>query len=237
MAYFYLDNFAPMAYTWTMVGVGITVLETKAFAARAKGRMSAAEIERAIETIARDPLCGDLIQGTGGIRHGRNSQGPFCHRRPGQERRCSDRLSLLQRVDAGLSSDRVRQEREGQSHESRAQRPRSGRPGAASKLWRIIMAKEAFDSIMAGLSDAVAYAKGDKSRGTARVIEVPTVDVAAARKKLGLTQEGFASVFRVSVGTVRNWEQKRRRPEGPAKVLLAMIERDPEAVLRTLHGL
>ncbi len=99
------------------------------------------------------------------------------------------------------------------------------------------MAKEAFDSIMAGLSDAVAYAKGDKSRGTAHVVEVPTVDVAAARKKLGLTQEGFASVFRVSVGTVRNWEQKRRRPEGPARVLLAMIERDPEAVLRTLHGL
>ncbi|MHA1153292.1 MAG: helix-turn-helix domain-containing protein [Alphaproteobacteria bacterium] len=99
------------------------------------------------------------------------------------------------------------------------------------------MAKKAFDSIMAGLSDAVAYAKDDKSRGKAHVVEVPTVDVAAARKKLGLTQEGFSSVFRVSVGTVRNWEQKRRRPEGPAKVLLAMIERDPEAVLRTLHGL
>ncbi len=44
------------------------MVETKAFATRAKGRMSAVEIERAIETIARDPLCGDLIQGTGGIR-------------------------------------------------------------------------------------------------------------------------------------------------------------------------
>ncbi len=99
------------------------------------------------------------------------------------------------------------------------------------------MAKDAFDSIMAGLSDAVSYARGDKSRGKARVVRVPTVDVAAARKKLGLTQEGFATVFGVSVGTVRNWEQKRRRPEGPAKVLLAMIDKDPEAVLRTLHDL
>jgi putative transcriptional regulator len=99
------------------------------------------------------------------------------------------------------------------------------------------MAKEAFDTIMAGLSDALAYAQGDKSRGKERIVEVPTVDVAAARKKLGLTQVDFAHVFGVSLGTVRNWEQKRRRPEGPARVLLAMIDKDPEAVLRTLHGL
>ena len=46
----------------------VPVVETKAFTGRAKGRMSAAEVDRAIEVIARDPLCGDLIQGTGGIR-------------------------------------------------------------------------------------------------------------------------------------------------------------------------
>ncbi len=99
------------------------------------------------------------------------------------------------------------------------------------------MAKEAFDNIMAGLSDALAYAQGDKSRGKERTVEVPAVDVAAARKKLGRTQADFAHVFGVSLGTVRNGEQRRRRPEGPARVLLAMIDTDPEAVLRTLHGL
>ncbi len=99
------------------------------------------------------------------------------------------------------------------------------------------MAKEAFGNIMAGLSDALAYAQGDKSRGKKHLVKVPVVDVAAARKKLGLTQVDFASVFGVSVGTLRNWEQKRRRPEGPAKVLLAMIDKDPAAVLRTLHDL
>ena len=46
----------------------VTVVETKAFTGRAKGRMSAVEVDRAIEVIARDPLCGDLIQGTGGVR-------------------------------------------------------------------------------------------------------------------------------------------------------------------------
>ena len=227
-----------MAYIWVMLETRVTVVETKAFTGRAKGRMSAAEVDRAIEVIARDPLCGDLIQGTGGIRKVRFTiKGPVYCQRPGQERRRSDRLLLLQRVDAGVSPDRVRQEREGRSYEGRTQRPREGRPGIAGELWSVIMAKEAFDTIMAGLSDALAYAQGDKSRGKERIVEVPTVDVAAARKKLGLTQADFAHVFGVSLGTVRNWEQRRRRPEGPARVLLAMIDKDPEAVLRTLHCL
>ncbi len=97
------------------------------------------------------------------------------------------------------------------------------------------MAKEAFDTIAAGLVDAIAYAQGDKSRGKARVVEVPTIDVAAMRKKLGLSQDRFAAAFGVSPSTVRNWEQGRRRPEGPAKVLLRVIDKEPEAVLRALH--
>ena len=98
------------------------------------------------------------------------------------------------------------------------------------------MARDAFDSIMEGLSDALAYAAGDKSRGKRHVVEVPTVDVATARKKLKLTQEGFAQVFGVSVGTIRNWEQHRRRPEGPARVLLHVIDKEPAAVLRAVHA-
>ena len=93
------------------------------------------------------------------------------------------------------------------------------------------MAKEAFDTIAAGLVDAIAYAQGDKSRGKAHVVEVPSVDVAAARKKLGLSQDRFATAFGVSPSTVRNWEQGRRHPEGPARVLLRVIEKEPEAVL------
>ncbi len=97
------------------------------------------------------------------------------------------------------------------------------------------MGKEAFDTIAAGLLDAIAYAQGDKSRGKARVVEVPTIDVAMMRKKLGLSQDRFAAAFGVSPSTVRNWEQGRRHPEGPAKVLLQVIDKEPEAVLRALH--
>lgn len=96
------------------------------------------------------------------------------------------------------------------------------------------MSKKAHAAILAGIEDAVAYAKGDRSRGKAHEARVPKVDVRAARRKLGLSQDDFARSFGVSAATVRNWEQGRRRPEGAARVLLAVIDRDPEAVRRAL---
>jgi putative transcriptional regulator len=96
------------------------------------------------------------------------------------------------------------------------------------------MSKRAIDAIMAGIEDAVAYAKGDKRRGKAHVVKVPQVNVRAARRRLGMSQDRFAQNFGVSAATVSNWEQGRRRPEGPARVLLAVIDREPEAVKRAL---
>jgi putative transcriptional regulator len=60
------------------------------------------------------------------------------------------------------------------------------------------------------------------------------VDIAATRRRLGLSQSEFAAWFGISPGTLRNWEQGRRVPEGPARVLLRVIEREPEAVRRAL---
>jgi putative transcriptional regulator len=94
------------------------------------------------------------------------------------------------------------------------------------------MSRKAFDKIMVGLEDALAYAKGDKSRG---IEHVPGADVRAARKRLGMTQKDFARNFGVSIETLRNWEQGRRRPEGPARVLLTIIDRNPQAVLEALR--
>lgn len=73
----------------------------------------------------------------------------------------------------------------------------------------------------------------EKALGPARLI-VPTPDVRVIRKRLGLSQEAFAARFHLSVRTVREWEQRRRVPEGPALVLLQVIEREPEAVERAL---
>lgn len=60
------------------------------------------------------------------------------------------------------------------------------------------------------------------------------VDVAAVRKRLGVSQPVFARMFGLSVGTIRDWEQGRCQPDGPARVLLHVIEREPQAVERAL---
>ena len=96
------------------------------------------------------------------------------------------------------------------------------------------MASKAFDKIMDGLTDALAYAEGDKSRGKTHEVEVPAVDVRAARMRLGLSQDKFAETFRISPSTLRKWEQGTRQPQGPARALLTVIEREPEAVKRAL---
>lgn len=62
----------------------------------------------------------------------------------------------------------------------------------------------------------------------------PEVDVRAVREGYGLTQEEFALRFGLDLSTLRNWEQGRTRPDGPARVLLKVIERHPRAVEEAL---
>lgn len=63
-----------------------------------------------------------------------------------------------------------------------------------------------------------------------------TVNVKALRERLGLTQNQFSGMIGVSIKTLQNWEQGRREPEGPAKVLLRVVEKEPQAVLSALHA-
>ena len=88
--------------------------------------------------------------------------------------------------------------------------------------------------LIAGMKEAVAYARGEIELPT-HVGKVSTADIAAIRKRLGLSQARFALCFGISPATLRDWEQGRRHPEGPAKVLLRVIDKEPEAVLRALH--
>ena len=61
-----------------------------------------------------------------------------------------------------------------------------------------------------------------------RVIDVP--DIAGIRERTGLSQARFAQLLGVSVRTLQEWEQGRKRPSGPAAVLLRIVARDPEVV-------
>lgn len=82
--------------------------------------------------------------------------------------------------------------------------------------------------------EARAIARGEAKASTYRIHLPAEVDVQALRKRLGLSQAEFAARFGIPPGTLRDWEQGRRIPEGPARVLLKVIQNDPKAVERAL---
>ena|SRR3990167_10964878 len=91
------------------------------------------------------------------------------------------------------------------------------------------------NKIITGLTEAVSFARGHVGGAQVREVKVPQqIDVQAVRRKLGLSQREFALRFGFSLGTVRNWEQGHRVPEGPARALLTIIDKEPDAVVRAL---
>ena len=99
----------------------------------------------------------------------------------------------------------------------RAQTTRKGKPSAGSR-------------IVASLQEAVDWVEGKDVAVRITTVDVPVTDVRAVRKRLGLSQARFAAKFGFQTATVRNWEQGRTRPDGPARILLAVIAEHPEAV-------
>ncbi len=66
--------------------------------------------------------------------------------------------------------------------------------------------------------------------------ELAPGDVAALRRFIGMTQSDFAEALGISVHTLRNWEQDRRTPEGPALALLRIAARHPHVVRENLRA-
>jgi len=92
----------------------------------------------------------------------------------------------------------------------------------------------AFASIKRGLEQAIRHRNGRRVSGLK--LYVPrVVDVKSVRERTGLTQEQFAATFAISLGALRHWERGDRKPRGTALVLLNVIAKDPQAVLRALE--
>ncbi len=89
---------------------------------------------------------------------------------------------------------------------------------------------DAYKSIKQGLEGALAHARNEDTGARVHEVEVPDPDVASIRKRAGLSQAEFARDIGIAVGTLRGWEQGRRRPDGPARVLLALLEKRPHIV-------
>ena len=98
------------------------------------------------------------------------------------------------------------------------------------------MTNEAFDAIEAGLKDAIAYARGDTSRGNGRDYPTADLDIVADRRKTGLSSAQLSRAVGVSRSTLARWERGQGRPTGPARRLLQVMAKHPEAVLDVLDG-
>ncbi len=89
------------------------------------------------------------------------------------------------------------------------------------------------DELVASLTEGMAILRGVAK--PARFHPAPaTADVRAIRRKLGLTQAGFARRFGLGLATVRDWEQGRYQPDQAARSYLLVIEREPDVVAQTL---
>ena len=93
---------------------------------------------------------------------------------------------------------------------------------------------EAFQSIKSGLEESIQHAKGQPL--DAVVHKYSPIDVKNIRTNVGMSQPEFASAFGISVSTLRHWERGDRTPHGPAQVLLNVVAKEPNAVLRALAG-
>jgi putative transcriptional regulator len=90
-----------------------------------------------------------------------------------------------------------------------------------------------FQELLNSIDQAKAIHRGE--RKPSRTFHFEPVQVKKIRVKLGLSQMAFAAMLCISVGTLRNWEQGRTYPEGPALALLRVAQTEPKALLKALH--
>jgi putative transcriptional regulator len=180
----------------------MVVVETETFLASAK-RLGVSEKERTalIIYLATNPEVGRVVPETGGVRKlrwaipGRGKSG-------GAQDDCSDQSRTQQEEIAVMTKE---------------SKPKKRTPKSTA----------AGRSLLTSLDQALAYARGEHVPGLrvthVRVDRPAPVDLPAIRQNLGLSQSRFATRFGFSAATIKDWEQGRTRPDGPARILLAVI--------------
>ena len=96
------------------------------------------------------------------------------------------------------------------------------------------MRNEVFHKLIESIGEAAEIKAG--RRRPSRLFEVKPPEIRKVREKLKLSQSEFALMIGVSQRTLQNWEQGRRRPEGPANALLKVAAKNPKAVLEALYS-
>jgi len=98
----------------------------------------------------------------------------------------------------------------------------------------VIMKKDHFEKLVASIREAGEIKAGRKA--PSRTYEIKPPEIKTVRERLNVSQNQFALMIGVSVRTLQNWEQGRRKPEGPAKALLRIASRNPTALLDALYA-
>src|SRR6266545_2373882 len=96
------------------------------------------------------------------------------------------------------------------------------------------MKKEMFEELLGSIREAGAILRGRKKPG--RRFVIGSSGVRAIRQRTNLSQADFAGLIGVSVKTLQNWEQNRRRPTGPAATLLKIISHEPQFAMKAIHA-
>ena len=94
------------------------------------------------------------------------------------------------------------------------------------------MREKDFDKLVKSIKQAGKIKRGEIK--ASRTFQFDPVDIKNIRLRLKKSQSEFAMMIGVSVSTLQNWEQGRRRPEGPARALLKVASENPEAVAEAL---
>jgi len=94
------------------------------------------------------------------------------------------------------------------------------------------MKKELFDELTQSIKEAGKIRKG-QSRPS-RIFKYKPVDIRKIRHKVNASQAELAHMIGVSVRTIQNWEQGRRKPRGPARALLRVFDQNPKEVAKAL---
>ncbi len=96
------------------------------------------------------------------------------------------------------------------------------------------MKEEHFSKLVVSIKEAGEIKAGRKK--PSRKYEITPPDIKMVREKLNVSQKEFAMLIGVSIRTLQNWEQGRRKPVGPANALLKIASKNPKAVLEALHS-
>jgi len=205
-----------------------TVVEMPSYLAHAEKLFSSVERAAIVDRLAADPKCGVVVPGGGGIRKVRFGFGA-------RGKSGGARIVYLyggEDIPVFILAVFAKNEKDNLSVAER---------NALSKLvddivkgYEAKVTKAAFEKIKAGLEEAKAFIDGSGDKTKYRIHVPNRVNVKKIRTRLGLSQESFAQTYGFALSAVRDWEQGRRQPERSARILLKIVEKEPEAVTRAL---